>query len=98
MWDAIADFFSDWKTWAITTFIVSMIAGLWNKLTEFFAFVLDWGLAQVSALGGPDTVVVEYTGLAAWFAIHLKFPECLTIMFTCLSIKWILRKIPVIRW
>lgn len=98
MWDILNKLFGGWKNWGVTVFLASLVASLWNKVVEFILFLFNYAMGKISAVAMPDAVSVNMDGFAAWMAIHLKFAECLTVIFFAVMTKWILRKIPFIRW
>lgn len=90
--------FSSWRAFFTGTFIISLLALLWKFAVELILRLLGFALSLLASVTGPDSIVVEYTGLAAYFVYHFKIAECLTVIFSAVILKFILRKIPFIGW
>lgn len=67
--------------------IKNMLAWLFNMLTAQID-QMDWGNMSAS--------VIEFNGLAAWFAVHLRFIDCLSILITALVIRLTLNFVPFV--
>lgn len=67
--------------------IKNLLAWLFGLLTAQVDEV-DWGTMSAA--------VVELSGVAAWFALHLRFIDCLSVLITALVIRLTLNFIPLI--
>jgi hypothetical protein len=65
----------------------NMLAWLFSILTAQVD-QFDWG--------EMSSTVIEFSGVAAWFAVHLRFVDCLSVLITALIIRLTLNFIPLI--
>lgn len=83
-----------YKTLVYVVITVVLPAVLKNMLAWLFSLLtaqvdqVDWG--EMSA------AVIEFSGVAAWFAVHLRFVDCLSVLITALVIRLTLNFIPFI--
>ncbi|MCI5156927.1 MAG: hypothetical protein D3906_00535 [Candidatus Electrothrix sp. AUS1_2] len=86
--------FVAYKTMIYTFITVTLPAVLKNLLTWLFGILT----AQVDQFdwGSMSSTVIEFTGLAAWFAVHLRFVDCLSVLITALVIRLTLNFIPFV--
>lgn len=98
MWDIIKSFFGNWRTWGIVTFLGSLLAGLWNTIVDFLNMLFQKAIGLISSLVAPEAVAINFEGLTAYFSQQFRFAECLTVIFSAYLLKFLLRKIPFIRW
>lgn len=71
---------------------------LYNGLVGVVEEVLNFAVAQISGLEYGAVASPSVSGFAGWFLAQLKLPECLSVIVTAVSIRFILRKIPFIKW
>ncbi|MCI5143937.1 MAG: hypothetical protein D3923_00075 [Candidatus Electrothrix sp. AR3] len=86
--------FLAFKVLAVTLFTVVLPVVLKNLLTWLFG-ILTAQINQVD-LGSLTDIVVELNGLAAWFAVHLRFMDCFSVLITAMVIRLTLNFIPFI--
>ena len=86
--------FVAFKTLIYSFITVTLPAILKNALAWLFSVLV----AQVDSLdfGSMSSVVVEFSGLAAWFAVHLRFLDCFAVLITALVIRLTLNFIPLV--
>ena len=86
--------FAAYKTLIYTFITVTFPAVLKNLLAWLFGLLT----AQVDQVdwGTMSSTVVELSGLAAWFAVHLRFVDCLAVLLTALVIRLTLNFIPLV--
>jgi len=65
----------------------NLLAWLFGLLTSQVDQV-DWGTMS--------SVAVELSGVAAWFAVHLRFIDCLSVLITALVIRLTMNFIPFV--
>lgn len=70
----------------------------YNLVVEIVAEVLEFSLGQMSTIEGGTAPTASITGFAGWFLSCLKVPEMFSVIVTFVSMKFILRKIPFLRW
>lgn len=103
--DAIGDFFnrffSDitlkfaaYKALIYTFITVTLPAVIKNIFVWLFSVLtaqvdsVDWGVMS--------SVVIQFSGLASWLAVHLRFVDCLSVLITALIIRLVLNFIPFV--
>lgn len=74
-------------TVAFPAVVKNLLAWLFGVLTSQVDN-FDWG--------EMSSVVVELSGVGAWFAVHLRFLDCLSVMITAMVIRFTLNFIPFI--
>lgn len=86
--------FAAWKAMIYTFITVTLPAVLKNLLAWLFGVLT----AQIDKAdwGSMSSAVVEISGVAAWFAVHLRFLDCLAVLITALVIRLILNFIPLV--
>lgn len=86
--------FVAYKVLLYTSLTVILPAVLKNLLAWLFGILTaqidqaDWGSFSSS--------VIEFSGVAAWFAVHLRFIDCLSVLVTALVIRLTLNFIPFV--
>lgn len=71
---------------------------LYNIIVDVIEEVMNFALAQVNGVSAGSITSPTISGFAGWFLAQVKLPECFAIMVTCISIRFILRKIPFLKW
>ena len=91
--DTSLKFFA-YKTLFYTFITVTLPAALKNLLSWLFG-VLTAQIDQAD-WDAMSSTVIDLTGLAAWFAVHFRFVDCLSVLITALVIRLTLNFIPFI--
>ena len=91
--DTSLKFFA-YKSLVYTFITVTVPAVLKNLLAWLFGILT----AQVDQAdwGSMSSSVIEFSGVAAWFAVHLRFLDCLAVLVTALVIRLTLNFIPLV--
>lgn len=71
---------------------------LYNMVVEIIEEVMNFALTQINGVSTGAVISPTISGFAGWFLTQVKLPECFAIMVTCISIRFILRKIPFLKW
>jgi hypothetical protein len=73
---------------------------LYNLIVEVVDELMTFSLAQISGAGpGVGSVISPtITGFAGWWIAELKVPEAFAVIVSFVSVKFMLRKIPFLRW
>lgn len=66
--------------------------------TDIFDIVMNFALSKMAGVLDIQAATMEFTGFAAWVAQQLRFQDCLAFIMSAIFAKWLLRKIPFIRW
>jgi hypothetical protein len=82
------------KVLIYSSLLVILPAVLKNLLSWLFALLTS----QVSQAdwGNMSAMVLQYSGVGAWFAVHLRVVDCLSVLITGLVIRLTLNFIPFI--
>lgn len=79
--------------------IMSILAiVLYNGLVGVIEETLNFAVAQISGVEYGSFTSPSISGFAGWFLAQLKLPECISVICSAVAIKFILRKIPFIKW
>ncbi len=86
------------KTFMSVIFMTIIGIILYNLACDVIEEILDFTISNIS--GSPEGVItsVSFSGFAGWVICQLKIPECVAVMVSCISIRFILRKIPFLHW
>jgi hypothetical protein len=94
-------FFGSWRL-LIYGILVSVIAiELYNLFCNVVQELFNWVTSQLGGVSSPDGMPGEgytFADLAAWFGYHLKISQCLSFIFAAIAFKWIVVKIPFVKW
>ena len=71
---------------------------LYNLCVTTIEEVMNFAIVQIGGAGIGSVSSPTITGFAGWFLAQIKLPECLAVMVSAVSIKFILRKIPFLKW
>jgi uncharacterized membrane protein YhdT len=59
---------------------------------------MNFAITEMNAANYGNAPTGSITGFSGWVAAACKVPECLSVIASAVSIKFILRKIPFIKW
>src|SRR5665647_1100004 len=71
---------------------------LYNFLVDVVEEVMNFALTQINGVSTEGITSPTITGFAGWFLAQIKMPECFAVMVTCITIRFVLRKIPFLKW
>lgn len=71
---------------------------LYNGVVLMIEESLNFALGQINGVSTGTITSPSLTGFGGWFLAQVKMPECFAVMVTCVSIKFVLRKIPFLKW
>ncbi len=71
---------------------------LYNLLVATVQEVFNFAIAQAGGVSIGTITNPTLTGFAGWFLGMMRVPEAFSIIVTCVSIKFLLRKIPFLKW
>jgi len=74
---------------------IIVFTGLVIVYQLILGLTLDWVLQLLQSEMGNQNVVLSVAGLGAWILIQLRFPECMTLILSALSVRVALRLLPV---
>lgn len=71
---------------------------LYNGLVGVVEEVMAFTVAQINGTEIGAITSPSITGFAGWFLGVMQFPECFSVIVSCVAIKFVLRKIPFLKW
>lgn len=71
---------------------------LYNLIVEVVDELMTFTLAQISGVGVGSVTSPTITGFAGWWISELKGPETFSVIVSFVAVKFMLRKIPFLRW
>lgn len=80
--------------------IITVTLGLifYNLICEIIQEMLDFTLTEINGTSFDDFANPSFSGFAGWCLGQLKVPEIIAVVTSAVSIKFILRKIPFVKW
>lgn len=96
---ALGTLFSSWKIFLGTTLCTIGFVFFYNMIVDLFQEICDFGVASISdvSVSGSGTTY-QMVGLAGYIGTQLRIPECVAFIVSIILAKWLLRKIPFIKW
>jgi hypothetical protein len=101
---ALGGVLGGWRTWVGGVLIkVILVVVLYNVAAVFIGDILTWVLGKLAAVSGPTGGIATFdvatiSSLAGWLVNKMMIPQCFAYMISCILLKWMLRKIPFVRW
>jgi hypothetical protein len=86
------------KTFASTIMMAVLAIIFYNLAVELVQETMNFAVAQINGVDMGQMTSPSISGFAGWFLAQIKFPECVSVIITAVSVKFILRKIPFLRW
>lgn len=86
------------KTFFSVIFMTIIGIIFYNLACEIIEEILNFTVSHIS--GSPQGVITNpsFSGFAGWVISNLKIPECVAVIVSCVSIRFILTKIPFLHW
>lgn len=85
------------KTFLSVMFMAILGIIFYNLMVEVIQESMNFALTQMGSTPGSVTAPT-ITGFAGWVAAQCKIPECISVIGSAVAVKFILRKIPFIKW
>lgn len=98
MFAILVAIFGGWRVWATTIFVGSLFVAFWDMIVLFFQTIFSKFISMAFSLVDQTPVLLQFQGVTAYFMEHLKFSECLTVILGVYLTKFLVRKIPLIKW
>lgn len=99
---ALSAIFIGWRGVILLTFLTFLGINLYNLfceiITELSGFIVTMLQSRAPGVPGAPSLVGELFGTAAYLAVHLKLIEQFNFMISIVTLKWVVVKIPFIRW
>jgi hypothetical protein len=92
--------FGGWKTVILVTLLAFGAIAAYNLVVDIVEECFNFALASIGGVGtsGLGSGVVQIAGLGAYLASHMRIPECIAFIVNITILKWIVAKIPFIKW
>ena len=71
---------------------------LYNLAVEMIEESMNFALVQINGESVSGYQNPSISGFAGWFLAQVKLPEAVAVIVSCTSIRFILRKIPFLKW
>lgn len=96
----INNLFGSWRFFLGVTCLSLLGIVLYNVLVELMGDVLTWVMGELTAVpvGELPSTRLQLTGLGAWIAQETYLSQQVGIAVTAVSLKWLVVKIPFLKW
>lgn len=97
---AFTALFGSWKSVLLVTLLAFGAIALYNLCVDIIEEILNFVVAYMQGIHNPEGAPSggSIAGVGGWLLIKLRVPECLAFIISCISLKFIARKIPFIKW
>jgi len=99
---ALGAIFVGWRGVILATFLSFLGINLYNLfctiVTELSGFITTMLSSRAPGVPGAPSLIGELFGTAAYLAIHLKLIEQFNFMISIVILKWVVVKIPFLKW
>jgi hypothetical protein len=91
--------FGAWKVFFSGVFLAFLGVTLFGLANYIIEDLLGWVIAKMTAVVVPELGAgYSFTGFVGWGVSVFKIPECMAFIIAMVTVKWTMRKIPLIRW
>lgn len=94
--------FVGWKGIILASFLLFLGINLYNLFCEIVgelaSFITTMLASRAPGVPGSPSLIGELFGTAAYLAIHLKLIEQFNFMISIVTLKWVVVKIPFLKW
>jgi hypothetical protein len=81
----------------IWTIVITVLPVLFSRLIYMLIEGIMGTLNTIDGTYGVDNYLLNLTGIAAWFAIHLKIVEGFSLIMSAVAFRMAIRMIPFVR-
>ena len=81
----------------IWTIVITVLPVLFSRLIYMLIEGIMGTLNTINGTYGVDSYLLNLTGVAAWFAIHLKIVEGFSLIMSAVAFRMAIRMIPFVR-
>lgn len=71
---------------------------LYNLAVSTIEEVFNFIIVQMAGVSADGITSPTISGFAGWFLAAVKLPECFAVMVSAVALKFVLRKIPFLKW
>lgn len=86
------------KVFAGGLFMTILGVVAYNLIVDVVAETLEFATAKISGQTVEGVINPNITGFTGWFLGQIKIPEVFAVITTIVFLKWMLRKIPFLKW
>jgi hypothetical protein len=86
------------KTFFSAVFMVIIGIIFYNLAVELVEEVLNFALAKINGQNYGAWTNPSISGFAGWMLAQLKLPECISVIASCVAMRFVLTKIPFLKW
>lgn len=92
--------FLSWKTFSAFLITGILAVVLYNVVSEILGEIMDFALSKISEVStsGISGVALELTSLGGWCAECCRLDDQVAIAITFISTKWLIVKVPFLKW
>lgn len=76
--------------------VVAIVA--YNLFVSTIEEIMNFSIAQISGTSFESITNPSISGFAGWVLAQWKVPECVSVIASFTVTKFILRKIPLLKW
>ncbi len=88
--------FAAWKIF-LWTIVITVLPVLISRAIYMLVETLQGTLTSIDGTTGVSSYIFDFTGIAAWFAIHLKLVEGFALIMSAVAFRMAIRMIPFVR-
>ncbi len=88
--------FAAWKIF-LWTMVITVLPVLISRAIYMLIETLQGTLTSIDGTTGVSEYIFNFTGIAAWFAIHLKLVEGFALIMSAVAFRMAIRMIPFVR-
>lgn len=71
---------------------------LYNIVVSTVEEVFNFAIVQMGGVSAEGITSPTISGFAGWFLTQVKFPECFAVLVSAVALRFVLRKIPFLKW
>lgn len=86
------------KTFLSLIFMTILGIIFYNLACDIIEEILNFTISHISGSPAGTVTKASFSGFAGWVISNLKIPECVAVMVSCTSIRFIVTKIPFLHW
>jgi len=96
----IVAFATSWRAFLGITLMAALGVLIYNVAVDLMGDVLTWAVGRVAAIDPSELPNgwLTLTSLGAWLAQETYLDQQIGIAVTAISMKWVVVKIPFIKW
>lgn len=92
--------FGSWKLTLITIMIGFAVVAIYNVYVEMLEIMLNFAVSLYGEAEAPvgSQTLFQFTGALGYFMSCFKIPECVSFILGIVTIKFVMRKVPFLKW